>query len=132
MAHRLQLSVVPGELAVCRLAAEASVPPWLPTHGFVSVTRTAEELSIVCDATVVPSPPGPEVRVQAGWRCIRFEGPFAFTETGILLSVLAPLAGAGVGVFVLSTFDTDYVLVPQDALDATVVALEAAGHIVAG
>lgn len=131
MSHRLQLTVVPGELVVCRLAPDAEVHAWVPSSGFVTVSRTDAELSIVCDATAVPSPPADGVRVQAGWCCIRFEGPFAFTQTGILLSVLGPLAEAGVGVFALSTFDTDYVLVPHEAVDASVAALEAAGHVVA-
>ena len=132
MSRSLALVVEPGELAVCRLAPQAAVPPWVPVAGFVSVTRTVDELSIVCDASAGPRPPAGDPSVERGWRRLRFEGPFAFTETGVLLAVLEPLDGVGVGVFALSTFDTDHVLVPGEALDRAVAALRGAGHTVVG
>jgi hypothetical protein len=90
------------------------------------VARTADELSIVCAEENVPA----GVQAAQGWRALKLQGPFAFAETGVLASLVQPLASAGVGVFVFSTYDTDYVLVTQDQLDAAVAALRQAGHAV--
>jgi hypothetical protein len=92
------------------------------------VTRTADELSIVCDEAAPPDGP----RVERGWRAFKFGGPFPFEATGILASVAAPLAAAGVGIFALSTFDTDYVMVKEAQLDPAVRSLRAAGHELIG
>ena len=100
------------------------MPPWLPTTGFTSVTRTADELSVVCASHAVAGGD----QVEPGWVSLQLVGPFPFSLTGILAAVLVPLADAGVGIFALSTFDTDHVLVKGDQLDAAIAALEAAGH----
>jgi len=118
------LEVLPGALAVCRLCAGGSLPAWLIGDGVVSITRTADETSVVCDASVVPS----DVVVESGWRAIKVVGPLDFSLTGILLSLAQPLADAGVSIFALSTYDTDYVLVKEAALPEAVAALSAAGH----
>ncbi len=120
----LRLSVQPGRLAVCRLSRSDSVPAWLEGPGFTSVSRTADELSIVCDQGRVPA----AVRHEAGWRALKLAGPYAFSETGVLSSVLGPLAEATVPIFAVSTFDTDYVLVKEDDLARALAALGAAGH----
>lgn len=120
----LVLVVEPGHYALAQLASDAPVPRWLPTSGFVSVTRAADELSIICAQEAVPA----DIRQQGGWRLIRFVGPFPFTVTGVLSSVLEPLAAAGVSIIATSTFNTDYLLVPADALDTAETALRAAGH----
>lgn len=127
----LTLAVLDGELAVVRLAADAAVPDWLPTTGFTTVSRTADELSVLCAADAVPDL-GPSVPVERGWAVLKLEGPFAFTLTGILAAILVPLAEAGIGIFAVSTFDTDYVLVKQEQLDGAVAVLRAAGHTVHG
>lgn len=101
-----QLRLLPETFAVCRFPADADVPSWA-TGEFVSITRTAEELSIVCAEEGVPG----DVRAERDWRCFQLQGPIAFTETGVIAGLTAPLADAGIGVFVVSTFDTDYVLV---------------------
>jgi uncharacterized protein len=123
MLHLRRLSET---FAVCQLSADASIPRWADGAGFMSISRTDDELSIVCMADRVP----PEVRAEVGWSCLQLVGPFEFTLTGILLSVLAPLADAGIGIFAVSTFDTDYVMVKTDRLDEAISALEAAGHSV--
>ena len=120
----LNLEVVPGLLAVCRLPAGCLLPEWLVGDTLNSVTRSADETSIVCDATVVP----PDVTVESNWRAIKVEGPLDFGLTGVLLSVAQPLANAGVSIFALSTYDTDYVLVKDTAVPAAIVALSSAGH----
>src|SRR5262245_51964597 len=102
-------SIIPGEWAVVRLQPDAPLPDWILGPGsLMSITRTRDELSIVCDARVVPE----GARYQAGWALLALRGPFAFSEVGILASIVGPLAAAGVPVFALSTFDTDYLLVP--------------------
>ena len=123
----LALQVQTGTYAVARLAPDAPVPSWVPVTGFTSVTRTADELSIVCASGAVPADVEP---VEAGWSLLTLEGPFEFTLTGILAAVLVPLAEAGIGIFALSTFDTDHLLVKHAQLDETVAALESAGHVV--
>jgi len=92
--------------------------------GFFSVTRTSEELSIVCPEEHVP----PQVKHERGWSCWRLEGPFAFSETGILASFVQPLAEHAIPVFAISTFNTDYVLVKRDWMEKATQVLRAAGH----
>ena len=123
-ARRLDLTLERWELAVCRLPPDTAVPDWATRDAFHAVTRTPDELSIVCPAEAVPA----GVRAEKGWRCFRLAGPIAFDETGVLSSVAAPLAAAEVGIFAVSTFDTDYVLVPGRKLEAALLALASAGH----
>lgn len=124
MTRTLDLAVEAWELAVSRLPPGAPVPGWATRGAFHAIARTPLELSIVCAAAEVPD----DVRSEKGWRCFRLAGPIPFEETGVLLSVAAPLAAAGIGIFAISTFDTDYVLVPGRKLEAAVQALAAAGH----
>ena len=119
-------SVLSGEWAIAQFEPQAPIPTWaLAAATFLSLTRTAEELSIVAPAAVVPA----EVRAERGWALLQLHGPFAFDQTGILASFAVPLAEAGVGIFALSTFDTDYVLVKTAQLAGALAALLAAGHI---
>jgi hypothetical protein len=122
-----QLSVVPGPLAMVRLAANAAVPPWAMQGGFFSVTRTDDELSIVCPTDRVPS----GVRAETGFRALKVHGPFALSEIGVLAALAAPLAAAKVSVFVISTFETDYLLVNEKQLPTAAAALRSDGHQVA-
>src|SRR5262245_27487947 len=121
-----ELIILPGTYAVCRLAADTPAPAWAAGE-FVSVTRTADELSVVCRADLVPE----GVRCERGWRCLRVAGTLDFGMVGVLASLLAPLAAAGVSVFAVSTFDTDYLLVKETTLATAVEALRRAGHTVA-
>jgi hypothetical protein len=111
----LRLRVIPDELAVCRLSPDAPRPSWAG-GAFVSITRTSSELSVVCAADAVPR----DVRAERGWRALVLTGEFDFNLVGVLKRILDPLAEAGVSVFAISTYDTDYVLVRQldDAVDA--------------
>ena len=114
-------------LTVCQLAADAPVPAWVSdTAGFSSITRTREELSIVCPENVVPA----EVKQVSGWRMFKVEGPLDFGLTGVLASVAAPLAEAGISIFSIATFNTDYVLVKEAKVAEAVKVLQAAGHTV--
>lgn len=123
---RLALEVFPQILAVARLSATDPLPPWI--HGrFTSVTRTADELSIVCDAEAVPS----DVRAERGWRALRVAGPIAFETTGVAAALVAPLAAAQISVFLIATFDTDYLLLKAERFEDALAILRAAGHDVA-
>jgi hypothetical protein len=106
------------------LDAAAPLPAWATRGAFHAIVRAPSELSVVCLSADVPG----DARAEKGWRCLRLAGPIPFTETGVLVSVAAPLADAGVGIFAISSFDTDYVLVPAVRLAEAVAALEAAGH----
>lgn len=122
---QLTFTLLPDRYAIARLNAADAVPAW-PHGDFVSVTRTAEELSIICREDAVPG----TVRADRGWRCLALQGPFALDATGVAAEFTRVLAAAGVSVFVIATFDTDYVLVPDRAIERTVSALRAAGHVV--
>ena len=122
--RRFNLTVLPDALAVVRLAAGANLPTWSAQGAFFSVTRTSDELSIVCSARQVPA----GVAAQTGWRALKVAGPFALSEVGVLAALAEPLAKANVSIFVISTFDTDYLLVAETQLAAAIAALREAGH----
>ncbi|MBO0903473.1 ACT domain-containing protein [Jiella sp. MQZ13P-4] len=118
---------MPHLYAVSRLAPDAAIPAWADGEGFVSISRSADELSILCAAERVPQ----GTQSEAGWCGFSFVGPFAFDETGIAAAVLEPLAAAGIGVFLVSSFDTDHLFVKIENAGRTSEALTAAGHVVA-
>jgi len=120
----LTLALLSGRYAVAQLPAGSALPAWWPNTGMRHAGWTDDELSLVCEETYVPE----DVRCQRGWRMFKLQGPFDFALTGILKAVLDPLAATGVGIFALSTYDTDYVLVQAPQLDEAVSALRDAGH----
>lgn len=125
MSSVVRFSIVPGRWAIARLSPDAPVPPWaLAAEGFVSITRTADELSVVCPESVVPQ----SVQVEPGWALLKLLGPFPFDQVGVLASVASPLAAAGISLFALSTFDTDYILVKEARLPSALEALVSAGQ----
>ena len=134
--RKLTLTVLPGRFVICRLPAGAPVPDWAARSTFSSITRTAEELSITCEESAAPPALSegslPELKVSRAWRALKFEGPFEFSEIGVLASVVGPLADAGVSVFAVSTYDTDYLLVQEEALARAKELLGAHGHTLRG
>jgi len=122
----LPLEVLPDHLAVCRLPVDAPFPEWARPGDVMALIRTRYELSVICQSRFVP----PHVRVERGWRAFQVQGPLDFSMVGVLASISVPLAEAGVGIFVLSTFDTDYILVKEDALERAIEALQKAGLLV--
>jgi hypothetical protein len=124
---RLAIDVRPGVYAVAKLDPGAVVPPGLlapGSAGFVSVTRTPEEVSVICPESETPA--GAEV--EAGWRLLTVRGPLALTLTGVIAALANELAAAGITLFTLSTFDTDHVLVKVADLERAAGTLRAAGH----
>ena len=124
----LSFSTLPDRLAVCRLDPGDPLPAWASGDAFLSVTRTRDELSIVCAEEL---PPG-EVTREDGWRALVIEGQLDFGLVGILAEVSGALASAGVSLFAISTYDTDYVLVRAARLDLAVATLRERGHLVDG
>ncbi len=120
------LDVLPGSYTIARLEPDAAFPQWADGDGFVSMSRNAQELSVVCPAERVP----PGLRQDPDWICYRLAGPFGFDETGVVLSVIAPLSQNGIGIFVVSTFDGDHVLIKATHRAAAETYLRSAGHII--
>jgi hypothetical protein len=122
--HQLRLVALSDLFAVCKLHADAPVPAWCTATGFFSISRSGEELSVVCRQDAVPE----GIKCERGWRCLRVAGSIDFAVVGVLASLVAPLAKAGISVFAISTFDTDYLLVEALDFDRAVGALQKAGH----
>jgi hypothetical protein len=124
MTMQLLLSVLPDRLAICRLPADAPVPAPPAVGGLWSVTRTQYELSLVLSESEAPA----EGRIEPGWRALKVAGPLDFSLTGILAALAGPLAEAGISLFAIATYDTDYVLVRDVDLERATAVLRAAGH----
>ena len=122
----LKLSVLPQRLAVCRLDPDEMIPDWLRECDFWSVTRTDEELSVVLPEASVPR----AWKTEEGWRCLKVHGPLDFSLTGVLASLASPLAEAGISIFAISTYDSDYILVRDEDLDGAETVLSAWGHLI--
>jgi uncharacterized protein len=120
----LTLSVLRDELTVCRFDAQAEIPVWATSAPFFSITRSADELSIICRAQQAPA----GVKQEAGWRALKLAGPFDFAQTGVLASIAAPLAAAGIAILAIATYDTDYILVKTTQLRQALAALQEQGH----
>lgn len=122
--RRLTFRKLAGKYAIARLAPDSNVPHWASRGEFTSVTRTPEELSVVCPAENLPQ----DVASPHNWICLKLEGPFPFATTGVLLSFIESLSRNQVPIFAISTFDTDYVLVQEEHAQAAINFLQAAGH----
>jgi hypothetical protein len=131
MAHSprtLTLSLLAGRYAVAKLPAGVAIPESATQGEFFSVTRTADELSLVTAERNVPA----GAKVAEGWRVFKAHGPFEFNEVGVLAALTGALARENLGIFVVSTFDTDYLLVREENLHAAITALQRAGHHLLG
>lgn len=132
------LSLLEETLAVCRLTAESPVPPAFTGGGpggtgdaLISITRTRDELSVVCPERMLQSGAmPPDAVIESGWRALGVMGPLDFSLIGILAALAQPLAAAKVSIFAISTYDTDYVLVREESLQTAIAALSEASHTV--
>jgi hypothetical protein len=116
----IELELLPDALGVARLEPHAPVPHWAAgVEGFCSITRTDAELSVVCGEASIPA----EVKAQRGFSCLRVAGPLDFSEVGILAALTTVLARAGISVFTVSTYDTDYLLLPRERVEDAIAAL---------
>jgi hypothetical protein len=122
---RLTLFLLPHKYAVCRLDPNGYIPPWaLLGDDFVSLTRTREELSVVCLQENVPQ----DAQAARGWCCLKAQGPFDFSQAGVHLSLAVPLAEANISILAVATYETDHLLVQEKDLERAIQALERAGH----
>jgi uncharacterized protein len=121
--NHLKFRLLPGRYAIVRLAPDAPVPDWAIKGDFTSVTRSPDELSIVCPTMNLPD----QVHSPHRWICLKLEGPFPFSQTGVLLSFIEPLSTKDIPIFAISTYDTDYVLIQEEFAWAVDV-LREAGH----
>jgi hypothetical protein len=120
----VDIEILSGRYAACRLEPSAPVPAWAQGGDFCAVTRTDQELSIVCPESSVPD----DVDAQRGWRGMRVAGPLDFAVTGVAAALASPLAEAGIPILLIATYDTDYLLVRDDDFERAIAALDAAGH----
>ncbi|MGD8366450.1 MAG: ACT domain-containing protein [Desulfobacterales bacterium] len=124
--HRLE--VMSSTMGICRLEAGQTVPRWAARAGFFSITATSDEVSVVC-----PEPSIPEgVVCSRGWRALKVKGPLDFSKVGVLAALAGPLARAKISIFVISTYDTDILMVRSADLHKAVDVLVEAGHRVDG
>lgn len=122
--QRVRFRWLPGAYAVVRFTSNAPVPDWAVKGEFTSITRSSDELSIVCPCDGLPA----EVHSSHRWVCLKLEGPFPFSQTGVLLSFIEPLSANGIPIFAISTYDTDYVLIQEEFVGVSLKTLQEAGH----
>jgi hypothetical protein len=120
------LILLPDRLTICRLPPDALLPSWAESDGLQAIIRTTDELCIICNENNVPA----NITAEPNWRALKVQGPLVFSEVGVIASLANPLAEAGVSIFVISTFETDYILVKKRDLEAAVEKLREAGHSV--
>ena len=121
---KLTLSLLTGEYAVCKLEPGHDIPKWVTRNGFWSVTKTRNELSIVCPEDRIPE----GVKAESGWKILEVEGPLDFSMTGVLNCLTKPLADSKISVFVLSAYLTDFLLIRSKDLKPAIEVLRAQGH----
>jgi hypothetical protein len=121
---KLSLSPIPERFAVCQLDRQAKIPDWAFEGEFSFISRTPDELSIICPERSVP----PEIQYMDGWQGLKIEGPFDFNEIGVLAAITAPLALAHISLLTFSTYDTDYIFLQETQFEGALVTLEAVGH----
>jgi hypothetical protein len=120
----MRLKEVPGRFGVAKLAANAPIPEWADGPGFCSIVRADDELTIICRQDRIPD----TVPSELGWSCFRSIGPVPFDAAGILASLISPISAAGIGVFVLCTFDGEHIMCPAENFPDVKALLEKDGH----
>ncbi len=120
----LTMSLLKEEYGVCRLENDDSIPAWAIKGNFFSITKTSDELSIVCLQENIPN----DIKCEKDWRVLKVEGPLDFSLVGILSSISSVLALKKISIFAISTYDTDYILVKETFLEKAVLSLREAGY----
>ena len=124
MLGALKLSLLEEKYGICSLPKDAPIPHWVSKESLVSITRTDKELTIVCKQDIIPS----KLQSDLNWRCFKIDGSFDLSQIGVISSISSPLADAGISIYVISTYDTDYFLVKDDNLEKTISVLSNFGH----
>jgi len=122
--RQLKLSLLKDKYAICTLPNTAPIPDWALTETPVSITRTDKELTIVCAQDIIPL----ELQCDFNWRCFKIDGSFDLNQIGVISSISSPLADAGISIYVISTYDTDYFLVQNENLEQAISTLSDIGH----
>ena len=122
--RKLKLSLLKAKYAICTLSNNAPIPDWALKEILASITRTDKELTIVCRQEIIPS----EIQSDLNWRCFKIDGSFDLNQIGVISSISSPLADAGISIYVISTYDTDYFLVKEENLDQTISTLSNSNH----
>ena len=124
--RQLQLSLLKDKYGICTLPNTAPIPDWALTQSLASITRTEKELTIVCRLEILPS------QYQSGlkWRCFKIDGSFDLNQIGVISSISSPLAHAGISIYVISTYGTDYFLIQEQNLEKTISVLSSSGHYI--
>ena len=122
--RQLQLSFLKDKYGICTLPNTATIPDWALTQSLASITRTDKELTIVCRQDIIPS----ELQSDINWRCFRIDGSFDLDQIGVISSISSPLADAGISIYVISTYDTDYFLVKEEKLNQALSVLSNSNH----
>jgi len=123
---KLSLLVIRPVFAISTMKKDAPMPEWAISSDFYSITRTYDELSVVCPQENIPT----GIKINKGWRCLKVQGPLGFDIVGILASLSMPLASEGISIFVFSSYDTDFIMVKNYDLEKAVEVLRKAGHTV--
>lgn len=116
----LTMKLLNEKYGVCRLDTLENLPEWAFKSDFYSITKTRDELSIVCLEENIPS----HINCEKNWRILKVEGPLDFSLIGILSSISSILAKEKISIFVISTFDTDYILIKEKDLSQAIRSLE--------
>jgi uncharacterized protein len=115
----LTLRLLKEKYGVCRLDKNESFPSWASASNFYSITKTMDELSVVCAQNSIPN----DVKCEKDWRILKIEGPLDFSLIGILSKISSILAQKGISIFAISTYDTDYILIKDKDIDNAIEAL---------
>lgn len=115
----LTMRLLPERYGVCRLDSGSEIPQWASSGELFSITRTSDELSVVCLEQVIPD----DIQAEKSWRILKVLGPLDFSLTGILAAISSVLAANRISLFALSTYDTDYILVKEKDIDRAIAAL---------
>ena len=121
---KLTMKLLRGKYGVCRLDKSDLIPEWMQNSDFLSITRTQEELSVVCSEESIPN----DIKCEKDWRILKIEGPLDFSLVGILASISTVLAQKKISIFAVSTYDTDYILVKNKDIDSAIAALTSEGY----
>lgn len=124
--QQLSMILLPGEYSLCRLSSNESIPSWVFASAFYTISKSADELSIIAESGFVPA----DIKAEGGWRILKIEQTLDLALTGITAKFSTALAEVGVNLCVIATYDTDYIMVKQEKLDIAIHALQKAGFIV--
>jgi hypothetical protein len=125
--RKLKLSLLDDIFGICFFESKSPIPEWAATTSLCSITRTEKELTIVCPENIIPV----EIEHERDWQCFRIDGSFDLNQIGVISCLAAPLAKAGISIFVVSSYDTDYILVKKEKVELAISVLSGDGHSIA-